>query len=129
MSNLAYVYAAYLVAAIALVVYHARTLFRNGALFLHDVFPQNVELADAVNRLLLTGFAMANLGYAFFLMKAGPAATGEAAFEILAKKLGTLLVSMAVLHFVNVIVFWQLRHRKEIAHMPPPVAPNAILRG
>ena len=117
------VYAAYALAAVGLTVWLARTLFRSGAVFLEDVF-EKPELAKAVNHLLVTGFYMINLGYAAFLLKAGAVDTSTGAIEVLAKKLGILLLSLAVVHFVNVAVFYRLRRRNEQRHMAPPVAPQ-----
>jgi hypothetical protein len=123
-SYLVPVYLAYTGAALALTIWLARTLFRNGAVFLGDVFDDQPEIANAVNRLLVTGFFMINLGYAFVLMRSGDAANATEAMEILARKLGALLLTLAAVHFVNVAVFWKLRHRNELRHMPPPVAPQ-----
>src|SRR4051812_15505167 len=86
------VYIAYLVTTIGLCVWLARTLYRNGAVFLRDVFSDRPDMADAVNHLLVTGFAMLNLGYGFFLLQGGAADDGTTAFEVLARKLGILLV-------------------------------------
>lgn len=99
------VYATYLVAVIGLCAWLAITLFRNGAVFLEDVFEDRPAMAQAVNRLLVTGFAMVNLGYGFFLVNGGTATDGAEAFQILARKLGILLVSLAAVHFVNLYVF------------------------
>ena len=52
------VYAVYIVVAVGLTAWLARTLFRHGTAFLHDVFADKPELADAVNRLLVVGFYM-----------------------------------------------------------------------
>ena len=117
------VYVAYAVAATGLTVWLARTLFHSGAVFLDDIF-EKPELARAVNRLLVTGFYMINLGYAAFLLKADAVGTSTAAIEVLAKKLGVLLLSLAVVHFVNVAVFYRMRRRHELRHMPPPVGPQ-----
>ncbi len=118
------VYATYLVTTVVLCAWLARTLFRNGALFLRDVFPDRPEMAEAVNHLLVTGFAMVNLGYGFFMMKAAGATTGTQAFEVLAQKLGILLVSLAAVHFVNLVVFHKLAARRRQAEIVPPVAPQ-----
>ncbi|QXC63013.1 hypothetical protein KSP35_09635 [Aquihabitans sp. G128] len=118
------VYATYLVTAVGLCSWLARTLFRNGAVFLADVFADRPELAQAVNRLLVTGFAMFNLGYAFFLLQGGVAADATEAFEVLARKLGVLLVSLAVVHFVNIAAFHWINGRRRQATMVPPVAPQ-----
>src|SRR5689334_6303659 len=63
-SYLVSVYAAYGVASVGLTVGLARTLFKNGAVFLEDVFKDNRGMAEAVNRLLVVGFYLLNFGYA-----------------------------------------------------------------
>ena len=57
-------YSFYLAITIALTVWVARTLFKNGKVFLIDIFHGNKELADSVNNLLLVGFYLINIGYA-----------------------------------------------------------------
>lgn len=123
------VYATYLVTTVVLCGWLARTLFRNGALFLRDVFTDRPEMAEAVNHLLVTGFAMVNVGYGFFMMKSDGAATGTEAFEVLAQKLGILLVSLAAVHFVNLVVFHKLGTRRRQAELTPPVAPQRVVEG
>jgi hypothetical protein len=36
-------------------------------------------------------------------------------------------VTLAILHFVNVFVFWKIRARREQRYMPPPIAPQVVL--
>ena len=115
------IYLVYAVVAVGLTVWLAQTLFRNGAVFLEEVFDRK-EIAQAVNRLLVTGFFMLNLGYAMFLLKSNRVVDETAAIEVLVQKLGILLLSLAAVHFVNVYVFWQLRRRNEMRHLPPTVA-------
>lgn len=120
-------YATYSVAAIALTVYLARTLFRNGAVFLEEVFKDNPKLADAVNHLLVVGFYLLNFGYASLILPAGAASTATRAVEILSSKLGLLLVSLGAMHFGNLLVFHRIRTRARVAHLPPPVVPQMRL--
>jgi hypothetical protein len=119
---LVWMYATYAACALTLTVWLARTLFTNGAVFLEEVFDRK-EIAVAVNRLLVTGFFMINLGYAMFLLKTNHATTLTSAIELLVQKLGILL-TLAAVHFVNVYVFWRLRRRNEVRQLPPPVAPQ-----
>jgi hypothetical protein len=123
-SYLVPVYATYLVAAIGLVAWLAITLYRNGAVFLDDVFPDRPEMARAVNHLLVTGFAMFNLGYGFFLMTTSEAVDATEAFEVLARKLGILLVSLAVFHFGNMIVLHKIAASRRQRDLVPPIAPQ-----
>ena len=116
-------YIIYAACALALTIWLAHTLYKNGAVFLEEVFDRK-EIAVAVNRLLVTGFFMINLGYAMFLLKSNEASSTTQAIEILVQKLGVLLLSLAAVHFVNVYVFWRLRRRNEVRHLPPPVVPQ-----
>ncbi|HET9730408.1 MAG TPA: hypothetical protein VFR41_13335 [Acidimicrobiia bacterium] len=116
-------YIAYAAAALTLTIWLARTLYRNGAVFLEEVFDRK-EIAVAVNRLLVTGFFMINLGYAMFLLKSNEANSATQAVELLVQKLGILLLTLAAVHFVNVYVFWRMRRRNEVRHLPPPVMPQ-----
>lgn len=121
------VYVAYAVIAIGLTVGLARVLFRSGAVFLEDVFEDSPKMAEAVNRLLVVGFYLLNLGYAALIMKATGAHTSVEAAEVLAWKLGALLVSLGVMHFFNMYLFYRIRRRTQIAMLPPPVAPQMRL--
>ena len=121
------VYAAYAMVTITLTIWLARTLFRNGAVFLEDVFKDTPKMADAVNRLLVVGFYLFNLGYAALIMKATGGDSVIEAVEVLAWKLGALLVSLGVMHFANMYLFYRIRRRAKIAVLPPPVAPQMRL--
>ncbi len=118
------VYLIYSATSIGLVVWLARTLFRNGALFLEDVFADKPALAAAVNRLLVIGFYLLNLGYALVILQADSAVDTLSATEVLVDRLGVLLISLGVLHLLNMYVFYRIRRRAEVATLPPPVAPQ-----
>jgi len=113
------VYLVYGVTAVGLVSWLARTLYANGALFLEEVFPGREQLAGAVNRLLVTGFVMLNLGWAALLLRGGDPADGAAAVEALALRLGLLLITLAVLHFVNLAVLAVVRSQQRKRHELP----------
>jgi hypothetical protein len=122
-SYLVPVYSAYGAVSIALTIWLARTLFKNGAVFLEEVF-DDPRMAEAVNRLLVVGFYLLNLGYACLLLKAQASPTPIAAIETLATKMGMLLLSLGGVHFFNLYLFHRIRRRAKIATLPPPVAPQ-----
>jgi len=116
------VYLAYSGVSIGLTIWLARTLSKSGEVFLDDVFMDNPRMAPAVNRLLVVGFYLLNLGYAFVTLKAGAyALTAVEAMETLAAKLGALLISLGVMHFGNMYLFHRIRRRSQIRLAPPPV--------
>ena len=121
-------YVAYLAISIALTVWVARTLHRNGRVFLLDSFCGNERLADSVNHLLVVGFYLVNIGYVTLALKYGvAAATGTEALETLSTKVGLVLLVLGVMHFGNLFVFTRMRKRA-LAHRPPPlgIMPGAV---
>ena len=118
------IYLVYAAIAVGLTVWLARTLFKSGQVFLEDVFHDRPGLAGAVNRLLVVGFYMLNLGYALYILRAGRGIDAFDAVQYLVNRLALLLVTLAVIHFVNVAVFWYIRGRGEQRQLPLPVAPQ-----
>src|SRR4051812_10675092 len=92
----------YVVMAACLPAWPARALFEGGTAFLHDVFGDKPALAEAVNRLLVVGFYMLNLGYALFILRLTRQLDGFEAVQFLVNRLSILLVTLAIIHFVNV---------------------------
>jgi cytochrome b561 len=122
-------YLVYLVISVPLTIWVARTLSRNGRVFLVDVFDGNDEFADAVNRLLVVGFYLVNLGFVtLFLRTRDTVSDARGAIEQLSMKLGTVLVVLGVLHLLNVWIFNAIRRRSRLEEMTtPPVPPNAFV--
>lgn len=112
----------YGVVSVALTWWLARTLSRHGEVFLADVFEERPQLATAINRLLVVGFYMLNLGYALLILRANTAPTALSAVELLINKLGILLVSLGLLHFVNMLLFWRIRRRQVEGEAAPAAA-------
>jgi len=119
------VYLVYISASLGLTIWLARTLFKNGEAFLEEVFADNPRLASAVNRLLVVGFYLLNLGYAFVTLKAGNQVNTRAeGIETLGVKLGSLLLVLGALHMGNLYLFHRIRRRGQIKLAPPPVWPQ-----
>jgi len=126
MSPIVLTYAAYLVLSLGLTIWVARTLHRNGRVFLLDVFRGQADLADSVNHLLVVGFYLVNLGYVSLRLRIhGDVADTRAGIEALADHVGGVLVALGVMHFFNLYVFSRIRRRATLNAEPPPVLPNA----
>ena len=106
------VYAVYLLVSVLLTVWVARTLFTNGRTFLVDIFHGNESLADSVNKLLLTGFYLVNIGYATLSLRTTEEIHSyQQTMETLSIKLGTIILTLGAMHFFNLYVFYKLRNR------------------
>jgi hypothetical protein len=115
-------YLAYLGISVALTVWVARTLHKNGRIFLVDSFVGNEPLADSVNHLLVVGFYLINIGYVTLALKYGDRATDvQSGLEVLSSKVGLVLVVLGAMHFLNLFVFSRLRRRATLHKTPPPL--------
>lgn len=105
-------YAIYLTISIAMTVWVARTLHKNGHVFLVDSFGGNQALAASVNHLLVVGFYLINIGYVSLALKetARPQDTA-AAIELLSSKIGWVLLVLGAMHFFNMYVITKMRRR------------------
>jgi hypothetical protein len=119
-------YIAYLGISVALTIWVARTLHKNGRIFLVDSFLGNEPLADSVNHLLVVGFYLINIGFVTLALKYGTKATdAQTALEILSTKVGLVLVVLGIMHFFNLFVFSKMR-RRGITHKHTPPVINPI---
>ena len=119
-------YVIYLVVSIALTVWVARTLSHNGRIFLSDVLHGDERLADAVNRLLVVGFYLVNLGFvALYLHQSDEISNAREIFEALSTKLGVVLLVLGVMHLGNVYALNKIRRRGVMEReQTPPVRPT-----
>jgi hypothetical protein len=120
------IYVLYLAISIALTIWVAHTLHKNGRIFLVDVFHGNEPLADSVNHLLVVGFYLINLGYVNLALKLGyNVATAKEGIEALSVKVGMVLLVLGGMHFFNLFVFSRMRRRSALRNAPP-VSPDAF---
>jgi hypothetical protein len=107
-----FTYLVYLVVSISMTIWVAQTLYKNGRYFLVDVFRGDWAMADSVNRLLVVGYYLINLGYISLMLKLGYAIHDlTEAIEALSGKVGMVLVVLGVMHFFNLYIFSRIRRR------------------
>lgn len=109
-------YAIYMMLTIALTVWVASTLFKNGRVFLVDIFHGDEVLADSVNKLLIVGFYLINIGYAVYTLQIFEEInSAQLVIEKLSLKIGAIILILGAMHFFNLFVFFKLRRRaKEV---------------
>ena len=105
-------YSLYLVITLCITIWVANTLFKNGKVFLVDIFHGNKELADSVNNLLLVGFYLINIGYAVYTLRVTDSILNlQQLIEILSVKIGIIILILGAMHFFNLYIFFTLRKR------------------
>jgi hypothetical protein len=120
-------YFSYLAISIVLTVWVARTLHSGGRVFLLDAFHGNTELADSVNKLLVVGFYLINIGYIALALKTrDPLANFRSVIELESTKLGVVLLILGAMHFFNMFVLARMRRRSVSLDAAPRAAQAGI---
>ena len=125
MSIIIITYSLYFIVTLSITIWVANTLFKNGKVFLIDIFHGNKELADSVNNLLVVGFYLINIGYAVFTLKLTNNITNaQEIIENLSFKIGLIILILGAMHFFNLYIFFTLRKR---AMFEKKIAQNTAL--
>ena len=127
MNYTVFAYLLYLPISIAMTVWVARTLHRNGRVFLVQAFHGNEAMGDSVNHLLVVGFYLINVGFITTALRYGAKPSDlQSMVEFLSTKLGVVLLVLGGMHFFNVFNFDKMRRkgtRSEMIAATPAVSP------
>ena len=126
MNTIVVTYISYICLSVALTIWVAQTLHKNGRIFLVDVFHGNEALADSVNHLLVVGFYLINFGYATLALKIGyEVESARDGIEALSWKVGLVLLVLGAMHFFNLLVFSRIRRQRPLSPAPPRANPES----
>lgn len=100
--NMPIAYLVYFLISLGLTIWVARTLHKNGRVFLVESFHGKTDMADSVNHLLVVGFYLINIGFVALFLKHGekPSSFTEG-IEYVSTKLGVVLIVLGGMHFFN----------------------------
>lgn len=101
-------YFIYLPIALALTWYVAYTLFKNGLVFMRDIFSGREEIAVATNSLFKIGFYLLNIGFALYILRINTTlSTTQHTIEVLSYKIGGFSIYLGVMLFFNLYLFFR----------------------
>jgi hypothetical protein len=96
------IYGLYLAITIGITIWVARTLSRNGVVFLTQCFGHDETLARSTNHLLVVGFYLVNLGFITLTLSLGAEPTTvTGAIRFLSTKVGLAVLVLGAMHFFN----------------------------
>jgi len=125
MNHTVVAYLIYLPVSVAMTIWVARTLHKNGRMFLVQAFRGNEGMADSVNHLLVVGFYLINIGFIAAALRYGDKPhDAQETIEFLSTKIGIVLFVLGGMHFFNLFNFDKMRKkglRPEGAHNEPPM--------
>jgi hypothetical protein len=115
MNTLAYLL--YLVITYFITVHVGLIFYRNGRLYILRLLQDDEKLTDFINRILLTGYYLLNLGYAALMIRSWKTVTNWAdLLATLASMTGKIILTLALVHFLNMAVILLVSLRHAITH-------------
>jgi hypothetical protein len=110
MNTLAYII--YLLITYIITVHVGLRFYRNGRVYILRLMQGDEQFTDFINRILLTGYYLLNLGYAAIMIRFWKTLTSF--IEVLASiasMTGRIMLTLAVIHFLNMAVILLISQR------------------
>lgn len=101
-------YLIYLPIALLLTWLVAHNLFKNGIIFMRDIFFGREDIAKATNSLFKIGFYLLNIGFALYILKIYNSLSGpQDTIEVLSFKIGGFSIYLGIMLFFNLYLFFR----------------------
>jgi hypothetical protein len=118
-------YLAYLFISIGLTFGVGRVLSRSGRIFLLDVLDGSDSAASGISKLNVVTFYLISLGFVALTMRtSGGSVTARQAIELLATKIGEVLLVLGALYLASIGVLIRLRRRLRVQAQASTAAPS-----
>ena len=79
--------------------------YKNGEHFIHNLMPNDPHLVQSINKLMLVGYYLLNLGYSAVILSLWENITTiEQMIRVLSEKTGIIIIGLGLMHFWN--LFW-----------------------
>ncbi len=109
-------YGLYLPIALFLTYYVSKTLFKNGKIFMLDIFRGREEIAEATNKLFETGFYLLNIGFALMILELQLYQDSyQELIEKLSYKIGGFSIYLGLMLFFNLYFFFRGKRKAKEA--------------
>lgn len=103
-------YTIYLPISILLTTFVSQHLFKNGKIFMLDIFNQKEDIALATNKLFKIGFYLLNIGFALLIVKIYDLVNYKDMVESLSVKIGGFSIYLGIVMIFFILFF--LKGRK-----------------
>jgi len=115
MNTLAYIF--YLFITYFITVRTGLLFYRNGRVYILTLLQGDGQLTDFINKMLLTGYYLLNLGYAATMIRFWKTiATFTELLTSIASMTGTIMLTLAVIHFINMTAIYFISKRNNHLH-------------
>ena len=110
-------YLFYFLILLFVVLYVGMVLYKGGRPFLVNTFSGNETVADAVNKFLLAGYYLTNIGYTVIALKIWDKVESPIQLlNVLSLKVGAIVLTLGIMHFINIISLVLIGKSKKSNH-------------
>jgi hypothetical protein len=110
MNTLAYIL--YLLITYIITVHVGLRFYRNGRIYILRLMHGDEKFTDFINRILLTGYYLLNLGYAAMMIRFWKTLTSFMdVLTSIASMTGKIMLTLAMIHFLNMAVILLISQR------------------
>ena len=105
-------YSLYCIVMVLIIGWAGWHLHSAGRPFVRAAFGENNLKADQTNNLLLIGYYLVNIGYSLMQVgKLGRVDDLNSMLEVLSHQLGSLVILLGILHYINMFVLWYYKRK------------------
>ncbi|MDJ1467509.1 hypothetical protein QNI19_35860 [Cytophagaceae bacterium DM2B3-1] len=98
-------YLIYLAITYWVTVHVGLSFYKHGRLYLLSLFHNDEKISDSINRLLLVGYYLLNLGYVAIMIRFWDSVTSwQTLVASVSTMVGKIMLTLAIIHFINMTV-------------------------
>ncbi|TCC86926.1 hypothetical protein EZ428_22230 [Pedobacter frigiditerrae] len=98
-------YSIFIIIIVFIIVVVGKICYRNGNIFVAELIPDHLELCQQINKTLLVGYYLVNIGYATMTLADWETINSlNQLVEVIAIKISIIISILSVLHYLNIII-------------------------
>jgi len=98
-------YSIFILIIIFIIVVVGKICYRNGNIFVSSLIPGHLELCQQINKVLLVGYYLVNIGYAATTLASWETVISmPQLIEVIAIKIAIIISILSALHYLNIII-------------------------
>ena len=110
-------YIIYLLITYLITVHVGMRFYKNGRLYILALMEGNEATTDSINRILLIGYYLLNLGYASLMISNWETVVTYADLvRTITTMTGRIILTLAIVHYLNMTVIYLVSKAKSLTH-------------
>ena len=98
-------YGVFTLIIVFIIVVVGKICYKNGNIFVASLIPDHLALCQQINKILLVGYYLVNIGYASMTLASGEHIISLARLvEVIAFKTAVIVCILSVLHYLNIFI-------------------------